>query len=69
MEVTAEGFTVSWLTRMGEQGESVDIILSQDGTTVLEENFTPSWSEPYYPNGEACDAGNGCSSAEASFSF
>jgi hypothetical protein len=68
LEVGAEGMTLSWLTIMGEQGDNVQIRISHDGALLNDSDFVPEWSEPYYPNGKACDDGNGCSNATADYS-
>lgn len=48
---------------MGASGDSVDLTVTLDDDVVHDETLTElDWSEPYYPNGEACDAGFGCSS-------
>ena len=41
----------------------IDVTLERDGVVLLAESITPEWSEPVYPNGRACDRGNGCVSS------
>lgn len=69
LEADAEGLTVVWTLSMGEAGDDVHVEVHHEDVTVLEETFAPEWSDPVYPNGEACDAGNGCVSAEEAFSL
>jgi hypothetical protein len=67
--VEAEGMTLTWMTMMGEQGDAVSLRVSHDGVLLLDESFEPDWSEPYYPNGKACDDGMGCSNATVDYSL
>ena len=48
---------------MGVTPESITVTLEEDGEALISNVVEPEWSEPYYPNGETCDAGIGCSSA------
>lgn len=67
--VDADGMTLSWTTIMGEQGDEVSLRISHAGVLLLDESFEPDWSQPYYPNGKACDDGMGCSNATADYTI
>lgn len=68
VEVDSGGMNMVWTTAMGEAGEEVQVRVSHDGLLLVDESFVPDWSEPYYPNGKACDDGFGCVTASADFS-
>jgi hypothetical protein len=54
----------------GVPWEKVDVSVYQGEAILLEESqVTPDWSDPDYPNGEACDAPFGCYSAELSYTI
>lgn len=69
LQATAAGLEVAWTLTMGEAGDEVHVEVHHEDVTVLEETFAPEWSDPYYPNGEECDAGNGCVTAEETFTL
>ena len=52
---------------MGVAPESITVTLEEDGEALISSEVEPEWSEPYYPNGEECDADYGCSSASIAF--
>ena|GEM_PF-4479737 len=54
---------------MGVAPESISVALEEDGADLLADDVFPEWSEPYYPNGERCDGGNGCQSASVTIAL
>ena len=65
--IDAEGqFVVSFFIPMGEAPDEVTLVLLENGEEAFRTVEEPSYDEPYYPNGEACD-GDGCRSGEATF--
>ena len=52
---------------MGVAPESITVTLEEDDEALISREIEPEWSEPYYPNGEECDADDGCSSASIAF--
>ena len=56
-------------TGMDESLVEAEILLDREGSEVLSEVVEPNWDAPFWPNGEQCDKGNGCLSAEETFSL
>ena len=54
---------------MGVTFDTVFVELSEQDFTLVSETLDIEWSEPFYPNGEACDDGFGCYSAEVEVSL
>ena len=65
-EITLEGenITVRVMTGMGGNFETLSVHLSEYDLNLLSEEITVDWSDPVFPNGEECDQGSGCFSAE-----
>jgi len=51
---------------MGEAPEDVTLVLYEDGEEAARSVERPSYGDPYYPNGKACD-GVGCVSGQVDF--
>ena len=58
--------TVQHIVSMGEEFDSVFVTVSEQDFNLFSETVDIDWSEPVYPNGEECDDGFGCRSAEIS---
>ena len=67
LALSSEGseLSVELSTRMGE--DASDVTLSLSGTEVATDTIAISWGAPLYPNGETCDAGNGCVSSQVAW--
>jgi hypothetical protein len=61
--------TVALPTPMDESLVEVDVALRLADVVLHESTLAPAWGEPFYPNGEVCDAGHGCRSAEANIAL
>lgn len=61
--------TVPVRTPMNDQLVEADVVLSLDGADLVSEVVEPAWGEPFWPNGESCDEGYGCLSAEDTFTL
>jgi hypothetical protein len=70
-DVTYDGTTlmVPFATPMNDGLTDVTITLTLADEVLVDEVIAPEWGEPYYPNGEECDAGYGCLSAEWVFTL
>ena len=55
---------VNFPLRMGENFDTLDIALSESDFDILNEAVTVEWSDPWYPNGKACDGDFGCRSTQ-----
>ena len=52
-------------TYMGQAPETVSLLIDE-GAGAVTYDVTPTWSDPVYPNGEACDGTDGgCRAGEA----
>lgn len=52
-------------TYMGQAPETASLLIDE-GAGAVTYDVTPTWSEPVYPNGEACDGTDGgCRAGEA----
>lgn len=67
--ITLDGdvLVVSIPTGMDESLVEAEILFDHEGSELLSEVVEPNWSEPFWPNGERCDQGNGCLSAADTF--
>lgn len=65
------GVTVlSISTEWGQAPETFDLELSEGGSDVVSYIVEPTWSEPHFPNGEACDGPDGgCRSASVNLAL
>jgi hypothetical protein len=61
--------TVPMATPMNDGLTDVTVTLTFADEVLVDEVIAPEWGEPYYPNGEECDAGYGCLSAEWVFTL
>jgi len=59
--------TLSVGTPMDESLVEADIQLIQEEAVLFSDVVEPVWDEPYWPNGEDCDPGQGCLSAWDTF--
>ena len=59
---------VSFFIPMGAAPDEVTLVLFEDGEEAVRAVEAPSYGEPYYPNGKACDGG-GCRTGEATFTL
>ena len=67
--VSDSALMIPLTTRMSEDYAEVVVILESEDTVLVDETIDPEWSEPYYPNGRACDRGSGCISAAWTFTL
>lgn len=67
--VDAEGqLVLSFFIPMGAAPDEVTLILLEDGEEAVRAVEAPSYGEPYYPNGKACDGG-GCRTGDVAFTL
>jgi hypothetical protein len=61
--VTDDGVDVTIPTAMTAEVPSPTVgvvVTTADGDVILDDDVTTAWSDPTYPNGEACDAPSAC---------
>ena len=69
ISLSDSGLVVPLRTGMSEDYADVAVTLEYEDAILVDQTIDPEWSEPFHPNGQACDRGSGCISAAWTFTL